>query len=349
MLFIKIFITILQQKLEGGFMKKIFFIFISFLILWGCTPAEEKQSKTATRKIHGIAAIGAFIEAGAIVQVRPASVDGITPENLIEGTVGENGEYSITIPETIPYESEKTMSKISTDMENGTGFIIRVWSQSAVSWVYSYSENNDSDTVSNVNPYTDLFIRKFYNFANNQFGYNAVNIDTVFPDGKFSDGTPINVPTLDTVNNCMEIMAKLLYRIYDIPNIQNALNDSWQINIGLDALLTAAGRNRLNEFLQYEFEYLLWKPDFITDGYAEQPEIGQPAYVEIWTTHGDTGTTIMRINGIDYIMNKESDSINGANHFKGQSNSFDQFYDFPRASITFSEDGYNAAIAIRRQ
>ena len=332
-------------------MKKLYLIILSLMFLWACSPAQETSTKV--RKIHGVAAIGAVTEEGAIIQVRPASVDGENPSELIEGTVGANGNYEIIIPESVPAIPDEGAAKISKSadsfMENGTGFIIRAWSESAGSWVYSYSENDGADTVANINPYTDLFIRKFYNFANNNFGYNAVNIDVVFPDGKFSDGVPINVPLKSTVDNCMEIMAKLLYRIYNIENIQNALNDSWQVDLGLDALLTAAGRNRLNEFLQYEFEYLLWKPDFIYDGYSRQPEVGQPAYVEIWTTHGDTGTATARINGIDYVMNKELDSINGANHFKVQSASFTQFSDFPRAVITFSENGYNGAIAVRIQ
>ena len=88
-------------------MKKMLFMYLMIFVvslLWSCNPDGDKKS---VRTIHGKAAIGAYIEEGAPVQVRPASVDGVNPEALIEGTVGSDGYYEVTIPEEIPVDEEE--------------------------------------------------------------------------------------------------------------------------------------------------------------------------------------------------------------------------------------------------
>lgn len=345
-------------------MKRIFFvlwfIFLFSMILFACSGGSSK-SKTTHRIIHGVAAIGAFIEEGAQVQVRPASIDGINPEALIEGTVGANGSYVITIPESIPIieetvtDEKSNTSKASGTLESGNGFIIRVWSASASSWVYSYAENNSSDVTANVNPYTDMMVKRFYYTGNNLSGYNAIDINTVFSSGKFSDGTPINVPTSELINNAMTVISKMLFRMYGIENIQNALTDTWQLDLGLDALLTAGGRSRMNEFLQYEFSNLYFDPYVITDGYAIQSEIGQPVICEFWTPYGNTGNVTMSYRdntGLQTVtMEKQSDSVPGNNHFKGQSTNTGQCMS-PTGGVYIMIEDYNGGmgfeIAIRR-
>lgn len=331
-------------------MKKILFVcFMIFALsfLWGCSP--EKENKTA-RKIHGKAAIGAFIEQGAQVQVRPASIDGENPAELIEGIVGADGNYTVIIPEEIPAipdEEAVPIAKSGTTIENGTGFIIRVWSESAGSWVYSYAENNGPDTISNVNPYTDMMIRRFYMTGNNNSGYLAVDINSVFSSGKFSDGTPINVPTTELINTAITVISKMLFRMYGIENIQNALTDTWQIDLGLDALLTAGGRGRMNEFLQYEFSNLFFDPYVITDGYAVQSEIGIPVVCEFWTQYGNTGSVTMSYRdttGLQTVtMEKQSDSVHGNNHFKGVSTNTGQCMS-PSSGVYIMIEDYNGGL-----
>ena len=288
-------------------------------VLWvvaivGCGGgSSDDNGNIQKRVIKGVAAIGAYIEEGSTVQVRPAQIDG-TPAELIEGVVGPNGTYEVVIPEEVPVEPDVTpefmksyILKSSSTPENGTGFIIRVWSPSMSAWIYSYSENDGAETIANVNPYTDMMVKRFYATANNS-AYPLNNafdqdINNVFTSGLFHDGvTPVNVPTNETITIAMNLMSKMLYRIYGLSDIQNALIDDWSLDVGLDGLLNASGRSRMNELLQYEFEFIYNSPDLITDGYAIQPEIFDAVDVEIWSTHGDTGTVTMLLRGIYYDM-----------------------------------------------
>lgn len=337
-------------------MKKLFLI-AAVLVVWtilmitcfsGCKSDKDKDESPSLRVIKGIAAIGAFIEEGSTVQVRPAQVDGV-PSEIIEGVVGPDGTYEVVIPEEVPVEPEVTdefmksyILKSGSTPENGTGFIIRVWSPAMSTWIYSYSENDGPETIANVNPYTDMMVRRFYATANNS-AYPLNNaydqdINNIFTSGLFHDGvTPVNVPTNETITIAMNLMSKMLYRIYGLSDIQNALIDDWEIDLGLDGLLNASGRSRMNELLQYEFEYIYVTPDLITDGYAIQPEMFDAVDVEIWSSHGDTGTVTMMLRGVTYTMNKEADSVNGANHFKCQSNTGLQLNTGEGVGIYFSD------------
>jgi len=326
-------------------MKRLFFItwFVFLTILIACGGGNSKTDKSnnnsigSKRTISGIAAIGAVIEEGAVVQVKPAAIEGI-PSDIIEGRVLANGNYEIVIPEEIPVDNpiedpitESTSSKSilkSTTPENGTGFLIRVWSASVGSWIYSYSPNNSAEMTANVNPYTDMMMRRFYATANNiAYPLNNANdqdINIIFVNGYFHDGvTPVNVPTPEIITKVMNLMSNMLYRIYGLSDIQNALADSWQVDLGLDALLNTAGRPRLNEILQYGFTNLFFDPDVITDGYAIQNNVGDPIIVEFWTPYGNTGNVALQYNngtggGLQIgTLIKQSDSIEGSNHFKG--------------------------------
>lgn len=327
-------------------MKKILFVcFMIFALsfLWSCTPENENKS---VRTIHGKAAIGAYIEEGAQVQVRPASVDGVNPANLIEGTVGADGYYEVVIPEEIPEVSDpeiitKSISKSPVFYENGTGFIIRVWSESAESWIYSYSENDGADTVANVNPYTDRLVRCFYN----QIRVNQGNIDIYFPTGIKPDGGIMTIPTSESISKIMTTMSNILYTVYGLSDIQNALNDSWQIDLGLDQLIGSIGINKLGTFLEVEFWNLLNDPDVITNGSAIHNEIGEPVYVEIWTPYGNTGKVYMTYTDIPggsqtVEMIKQPDSAEGNNHFKAVSTNTGQNA-MPWPTVYISIDDYN--------
>lgn len=314
----------------------------------GCGGNSSDNENGSKRVIKGVAAIGAYIEEGATVQVRPAQVNG-SPSDLIEGVVGPNGVYEVVVPEEVPQVTDGDSKGLTP--ENGTGFIIRVWSPSMSSWIYSYSENDGAETIANVNPYTDMMIRRFYASANNA-AYPLNNafdqdINNIFVSGLFHDGvTPVNVPTNETITLAMNLMGKMLYRLYGLSNIQNALIDDWQLDLGLDALLNASGRNRMNEYLQFEFEQIYNFPSLIIDGYAIQHEIPEAIYVEIWSTHGDTGEVTMTLRGVTYTMNKEADSVAGNNHFKAQSNTGIQLNTGECVGIQFSD--YSGALMIKR-
>lgn len=307
-------------------MKKLFILFIVALF-YACTPASDNDTKVK-RKIHGIAATGAVIEQGAAVEVRPAAIDGV-PSDVINATVGENGTYVVEIPESVPEsdgESKSNQLKLSAVAQNGTGFIIRVYSASAGSWLYSYSENDGTDTVANVNPYTDKIIRTFYAQMNNAaypfIGIYDQNIDNIFPSGYFSDSaTPINIPEKATIDQVMAVMSNMLYKTYGLSDIQNALIDTWEIGIGLDGLLDLAAGTRLKMWLTDEFMFLFQNPDALISSNVYEDDYSPTTntiYVDIWTAYGNTGNVkLLAASGYwpETLLVKQSDSVSGNNHY----------------------------------
>lgn len=279
----------------------------------------EESSKLTKRIIHGKAAIGAFIDEGAQVQVRPASIDGENPAEIINGVVGADGNYTIIIPEEIPAipdEESVPLTKSGTSMENGTGFIIRVWSASAGSWVYSYAENNGPDTVANVNPYTDMFVRCIYNKSR----VNQGNIDIYFPTGLKSDGTIMGIPTSEIVYKIMIVMSKMLYTVYGLSDIQNALLDNWEIDTGLDEMINNLGLG-VNGFLYNEYFYLIQDVEIFNNASAISSADGQYIMIDVWTSYGNTGNVNVQatsLDGVKYsaVMEKQADSTENENHFK---------------------------------
>lgn len=289
------------------------------------------------------------------MQVRPASIDGVTPEEIIEGVVTADGNYEIVIPEEIPLEVESETESIisqilgsvsllsSSEMEQGTGFIIRVYSETAGGWVYSYAENNDSTIIANVNPYTDRMIRIFYATANNSFldkiledvnPYNQ-SIDSIFLTGTFERGYPINVPLKETVNTAMLVMNKILFHVYGMNSIQDALQGNWEIDQGLDAMLNDPRFRELSSFLQYEFENIFNEPSGIVEGYAIHLGANSIIKVEIWTIHDDNiSIPVMYFYNKTYTMTRlglghfycETDSIGEIDHYSYRNVAF-EFYD----------------------
>ena len=334
-------------------MKKFIIVLMSIVVIGNISCKCKDNEKK--RFLSGVASMGAYVEKGSPIQIRPASIDG-EPQELLIGIIGDNGEYTVEIPPEIPPEKEPLLSKIlkAKVPEEGTGCIIRVLSESAGSWIYSYSPNSSGDMRANVNPYTDRMMIQFYATANNETYPWLTNWDKVigstFAMGMFSDGiTPLNVPTEETITIVMNVMSNVLQKTYGLANIQNALIDAWELNKGLDELINSLGLPRLNEFLQYEFEYLFQTPDLITSGKAVQSEVAYPVNVEIWTKYGDTGAVRMYLRGASYVMNKESDSVAGANHFTGASNTGLQLMTGESISITFDNYDCYGSLMIRRQ
>ena len=324
-------------------MKKLI-IALCLISFYSCTPANDNSS----RKIHGVAAIGAYIEQGAKVQVRPASTDGITPAEIIEAIVGANGTYEVVIPEEIPI-SESSINK-SAIANTGNGFVIRVYSSTNGAWIYSYADNSAVDIIANSNPYTDKMVRQFYN-ADTQ----VVSIDSIFISGYLQDGvTPIEVPDSNNVIAVMTVMSNMLKDTYNLSDIQNALTDSWEINVGLDWLLEQAGTG-LAQWLQYEFEYLFMYPDALISMSAIEADYQPTANVinvEIWTAYGEIGNvTVKGQSGYwsDTTMVKQSDSVTGNNHYKATLN-FTYAYQGDTLYIIIDDykSGASVPIALKR-
>lgn len=359
---------LLKQILKEDFMKKLSYIigfmyvsmFIILMVLSSCTPAEKKQDPKVKRTIHGIAATGAVIEEGAAVEVRPAAVDGV-PSDIIVATVGADGSYVVEIPESVPEISEsgvitKSFSILKSSVpQNGTGFIIRVYSASAGSWLYSYSENDGVDTVANVNPYTDKIIRTFYSQMNNDaypfiYAYDQ-NIDNIFPSGIFSDGaTAINVPEKEIIDQVMTVMSNMLKDTYGLSDIQNALIDTWEIGVGLDRLLDLAVGTRLKMWLQNEFSYLYQNPYALISSNVYEDDYSPTVntiHVDIWTAYGNTGNVTVlgtwQTPWTDTVMVKQADSVEGNNHYS-LTLTFEDPYDHDNIALVI--DDYNPTSSV---
>lgn len=327
-------------------MKKILFVcFMIFALsfLWSCTPENENKS---VRKIHGKAAIGAYIEEGAQVQVRPASVDGVNPSNLIEGTVGADGYYEVVIPEEIPVEPEETITKVSkAEGETGNGFIIRAWSASSGSWIYSYAENDSADITANVNPYTDMFVRCFYNPSMIDQG----RINNYFPTGTFTDGSVMTLPDAAFVLRVMDVMSKMIYTVWSMDNIQNFLTDTWEVDQGLDELINNLGLG-VNAFLYGEYFYIIQKPYIFNNASAIADEESKNITIDIWTDYGNTGDVTAigtDTHGVTYsaAMIKQPDSTESENHFKVTLGPWEYFFQSEYVYVSISD--YNGGLGNR--
>lgn len=322
--------------------KSIIFSIIGFLIFIGC---DDSSSKT-TRTIHGKAAIGAYIEEGAQVQVRPASVDGVNPADLIEGTVGADGYYEVTIPEEIPVVPDGELAtKASGTLEPGNGFIIRAWSASSGSWIYSYAENDSADITANVNPYTDMFVRCFYNPSMVDQG----RINNYFPTGTFPDGSVMTLPDSAFVLRVMDVMSKMLYTVWSMDNIQNFLIDTWEVDQGLDELINNLGLG-VNAFLYSEYFYIIQMPYIFNNAAAIADEESKNITIDIWTDYGNTGdvtATGTDLHGVTYsaVMIKQPDSTGTENHFKVTLGTWEYF--FQSEYVYVAIDDYDSGLGNR--
>lgn len=323
-------------------------IFITMFLI-SCTPAYNESS---ARKIHGVAAIGAYIEEGAQVQVRPASIDGTSPAELIEGTVGADGYYEVTIPEEIAItEPEEVVTKSSKEGEGtGNGFIVRVWSESSGSWIYSYAENDSADITANVNPYTDMFVRCFYNPSMVDQG----RINNYFPTGTFADGSVMTLPDATFVLRVMYVMSRMLHAVWGMDNIQNFLIDTWEVDQGLDELINNLGLG-VNAFLYSEYFYIIQNPDIFNNSAAIADEESKNITIDIWTDYGNTGdvtATGTDTHGVTYsaVMIKQPDSTETENHFKVTLGTWEYFFqnEYVYVSIADYDSGLGNRIVVKK-
>jgi hypothetical protein len=323
-------------------MKRIFFVlWIVFLLsafLFACSGGGGEKHLDTHRHISGVAVETwtIYSDQGTIVQVRPAAIGGVAG-TIFEGIVGIDGKYEVVIPER--YNSVD-------------GFIIRILSKFSGYYVYSYVENGASNNITvNINQYTDALVRQFYISGNGDNPHNITSsdkqIDLKFLSGLFSDGTAINLPDAITANLVMQTISRIIAKTYNFTSVQNPFYDSCNTGSVLNLLLQSS-RFR-NDYLYYEFMCIFLYPDFLIEGSAIQPNVYDAVDVEIWSEYGNTGTVIMRLRGIDYVMAKKADSINNNNHFTCQSDTGYQLDTGEAVWIIFSDDGIEGKFVITRQ
>jgi hypothetical protein len=322
-------------------MKKLIAVFsILCLISWftacggsgNTSTTPTTPPTTASHVIKGQAAIGAFLNVGSQVQIRPIPVSGI-PCDIIKTTVTDSlGSYSVNVS-TVRQAGTEVTSNITTV----SGYVIRA--MSVAGWIYSFADNTDESTISNINPYTDLMVKKYYEGVN--------DITVTFQTGYKSDGiTPIDTPNPGQVEQVISTMSNMLARVFNMPSIEDFMTGAWAEGAGLDGLLNNATTGpHLNWFLNQGFTNLFASPDALLDGAAIQSELGDPIIVDIWTTHGDSGTvtlgTLIDMQGhvsAPVIMTKEADSDAGNNHFHAQT---DGVFDVAEMNIMIYISDYN--------
>lgn len=307
-------------------MKKLF-IFLMFVLI-GCGGSSNNSTPPATVKkiIKGQAAIGSFLPVGAEVDIRPAPVNGVPCDLIVTSIADDSGSYSADIT-TITQAAGTT----PINANQPSGYIVRVYTGSG--WLYSYADNQGDAMTADVNPYTDIMIRVWYQYINISSapgGGNNYDIDVLFPTGLFSDNaTPMDVPDSTVISEAIATMNNMLIRVYNLSNMDNFLNMQWEEGAPIDCLLGSTDYTELEWFLNTEFIQLFYFPDVLTDGAAFQGATqpfpggnGAPLTVDIWTPYGNTGNVTLSYinNSFSYngsmLMVKQSDSVAGSNHFQ---------------------------------
>ena len=318
-------------------MKKIFSLCsVLCLIMWftACSKSGGSSGTITSHVIKGQAAIGAFLDIGAQVEIRPIPVSGAPCDIITTAVVDDIGTYTADVSKVTQAGTE-----ILSEQSNVSGYIIRAMAVSG--WIYSFADNTDGSTISNINPYTNLLVQKFY-----QGAYEDISVD--FPTGYKTDGiTPISSPNVGTVEQVISTMSNMLSRVYGMPSIEDFMTAKWEEGVGLDGILNNATTGPyLNWFLNDEFSNLLTHPDVLLDGSAIQDELGNPIIVDIWTPFGNTGTVTLgaitdmqgHVSG-SVVMTKEADSVVGNNHFHAQTSGV---FTVSEQNIEIYMDDYNS-------
>ena len=309
------------------------------LVLWFTACGGSGGEAAASKKIKGQAAIGAFLAQGSQVEIRPLPVSG-EPCDIITTTVMDDaGAYEAPI-ETVTQEG----LEVPTEPTEVSGYVIRAMSVSG--WLYSYAANTDNSTIANITPYSDMMVKKFYQGKSEDITVN-------FSTGFRTDGiTPISSPDGSTIDQVAAAMSRMLARVYNMPSIEDFMTSTWVEGTGLDGLLNNALTGpHLNWFLNQGFTNLFASPDAIYDGAAIQDELGDPVVVDIWTTHGETGSvTLGAITDLQgtvspaVTMTKAADSTTGHNHFHAQTAGLMQV---SGQNVSISISDYNGGTAFQ--
>ena len=308
-------------------MKKLYFMFLVSLLI-GCGNSNNNSSATnpitpIKKIIKGQAAVGSFLPVGAEVDIRPAPVNGVPCDLIVTQIADDQGNYAADV------SNPKTTAGQSLESTQPAGYIIRV--QAGGSWLYSYADNQSDAMVADVNPYTDIMIRVWYNSISREIHGGVPGIiteftlETLFSTGMQEDKiTAMDVPDSTTMSEVITSMNNIMIRVYNLPSMSNYINMQWAEGSPIDCLLYNSSYPHLQWFLNTEFWHLFQCPDVITDAAAIQtgPD-GSPVQIDIWTPYGNTGNVTLLALTDDQgtvnpqtIMIKMSDSVEGNNHFQ---------------------------------
>lgn len=201
--------------------------------------------------------------------------------------------------------------------------------------------------VANINPYTDLMIRAWYDgtcVVGSFAGH--INIDDVFTEGVYpsgtakcvstnppsssgfiADSTPIDLPDMTTINKVQSLMSKMTSHIFNI-DLENVLTANWVEGQGFDAILDRAGSNICFYLLGSNTlsGAILW-PDYLNDFviYSEVivTQTGTTINSKSINMHADIWTPQSTVALNDYYglfsvpLALQSDSVTGNNHYMG--------------------------------
>jgi hypothetical protein len=307
--------------------KMIMFLSILCLIHTACNNYKSPEPVGASKIIHGIAATGAYMPDGSIVQVRPApistgniilvgSYNGFeswvmeeNPADVVSGTVvGNEGVYNI-------------------DLTNTTGpYIIRIQDPVSLRWYYSYA--SDSSEIANVNPYTDWMVRAFY------FGRWFVLVDDCFLTGaftKFADGAgffffktsygfnsvnvywlnmPMPMPDISGINRNMTELQYVINFRWSV-GIGDALTRNWVVGEAYDSILDGSSLD--SNYITTVLADCFFADTMMDHGIAYYDTTTGMLHVDLWTPFN-----YCKINWPDgggLINVSPIETVNGLNHY----------------------------------
>ena len=282
-------------------MKKLIFVVIvaMMFIIASCSggSSDDSNNQIKTVILSGKAATGAFMPDGTVIEIR-GTASWSTPEDeeeepvfgpseIVTGKViGNNGEYEIDVSGlTAPY-------------------LIRAYDAVGDHWYYSYS--NGQETIANVNPYTDLMIRRWY-IHGASIGGNPgnINIDDVFTSGVYPSGstkivainpsrsngilpdnTPVDFPGNEIIENARLILSYCISMRYEV-TIEDFLNNNWEVGVGYDSLLDVIGGSVLESYLGETIGRVYSKtPDFFYRFNIYYQDSDNTVHIDIWSKYG---------------------------------------------------------------
>lgn len=278
---------------------------LSFTIMTGCGSGDSSDKPTKKVVIHGVAAKGALLPAGAAVEVRGSAVDG-TPSDILTTTIATDGTYSIDV------------SALASP------YLIRVYD--TVGSVWYYSETDDTIAQANVNPLTDAVIRTYFDsislnsIPTNDGGYlqpSYTLIDDAWPLGVYLN-TNVNVtfPSMDNVNKISHTLCASLTMMYNLPtNLGSIITANWTVGSGFDALLDNFGIDSNNKWkAQVILDNAVIDANYI-DSYYLYTTVSDGVYTIHYTIYTTASSAVDKMTSFNIPLVSTDD--NGINCFQG--------------------------------
>jgi hypothetical protein len=306
--------------------KMIMFLSILCLIHTACNSYKEPASVKAVKMIRGIAATGAYMPDGSIVQVRPAPIP--TGNTIL---VGSYNGYESWVTEENPADVVSgavvgNEGVYNIDLTNTTGpYIIRIQDPVSLKWYYSYA--NDSSEIANVNPYTDWMIRYYYYafdfnvddcFPTGLCAQTAENIPLTFMKSSFGfDSTfvywlnmPLPFPDIAQITRAMSELQYVVDLRWSV-DIGDVLTRNWAVGESYDSILDGSTLNISYITTMLNISYRA--DDMWNRGVAFYDTVNTVLRVEVWTPY-----PYCRVDWPDGTGNTDltlMDTTNGVNHF----------------------------------